>query len=310
MFKIETLLAFAQVAKHGGFTAAAKAQGQTAMAFSKQVSGLEQRLGNALFERTTRTLRLTEFGVQFLQRVKPLLAEHQALDGWVEGLNGRIAGSLTVLAQGELTYQETVFPFLAEFCALYPELDIKLDVSEKVIDIDVDKYDVYWGVADYLGERHPGLKRRLMWQAPYGIFASPDYLAKFGVPQTPADLSAHKCIGFVQSSVQGALVVHSELVNSKLETQIEDDVPYVVMDTSVQAAVGHTQLAINGLGLINAMSDNSDIRKALADGTLVSVLEPYWYQNVVGYIYYQQVKYEQPKVRAFIDFMLSKRHLW
>lgn len=305
MFKTETLLAFAQVAKYGGFTAAAKVQGQTAMALSKQVSGLELRLGHALFERTTRTLRLTEFGEQFLLRVKPLLAEHQALDGWVEGLSGHVAGTLQVVTQGVLTYQETVFPFLAEFCALYPKLDIKLDINEKLIDVDVDQYDIYWGVGDYLGENHPGLKRRLMWQAPYGIFASPEYLAKQGVPQTPVDLAQHRLIGFIQSVPQGALVVTPEL-----EQATGDDMPYVVMDTSVQAASGHTELAINGLGLINALCDNSDIKNALASGTLLPVLEPYWHKNVLAYIYYQQVKYEQPKVRAFIDFMLEKRALW
>lgn len=305
MFKTETLMAFAQVAKLGSFTAASKAQGQSAMALSKQVSGLEKRLGNALFERTTRTLRLTEFGEQFLKRVKPLLAEHQALDGWVEGVNGRVSGSLQVVTQGILTYQETVFPFLSAFCALYPQLDIKLDVNEKLIDIDVDKYDLYWGIGDYLGENHPGLKRRLMWQAPYGIFASPEYLAKFGVPKTPDDLTTHRLIGFIQSGPQGALVVNPELEQGK-----DDDIAYRLMDTSIQVASGHTELAINGMGLMNALCDNGDIKRALADGALLPVLEPYWYRDVSGYIYYQQVKYEQPKVRAFIDFMLEKRPLW
>ncbi len=304
MFKTETLTAFVQVAKYGSFTAAANAQGQTPMALSKQVSQLESRLTEALFERSTRKVSLTEFGESFLQRAQQILAQHDSLDSWLEARKGKVAGTLKIVTQSVQTYDETVFLWLAEFHQLYPDIELEFDVQENMIDINNDAHDIYWGVSDYLGQQHPGLKCRSMWKADYGIFASPAYLDKYGTPDIPDDLQKHRMIGHPHAQ-PGNLLVVNKTPNSK-QTEME----YQLLPSPIKSVASHSDLAVQGLGLINALVDNLDIKTYLASGQLVPVLQDYWYQNVEVYIYYQQVKFEQPKVRAFIDFFLSKRGEW
>lgn len=304
MFKTETLIAFIQVTKEGSFTAAANAQGQTPMAISKQVSQLEKKLGEPLFERSTRKVKLTQFGTDFLQQAAQILEQHQSLDYWLESRHGKVSGMLRVVAQSAQTFDETVFPWLAEFCEIYPELELAFDVQENIIDIVKDPFDIYWGISEYLGVKHPGLKRRLLWKAQYGIFASPAYLETFGTPQTPDDLQTHKMIGYLHGQPNNLLII-----NKKPDRE-QTDAEFVLLEAPVKTVSGHSMMAVQGLGLINALVDNHDIKAYLASQQLVPVLQDYWYSSAEIFIYYQQVKIEQPKVRAFIDFFLSKRELW
>ncbi|NQZ07720.1 MAG: LysR family transcriptional regulator [Algicola sp.] len=310
MFKTETLTAFVQVAKYGSFTAAANAQGQTPMALSKQVSQLENRLAEPLFERSTRKVSLTEFGEAFLQRAQQILGQHDSLDSWLEARKGRVGGTLKVVTQSAQTYDETVFVWLAEFHQLYPDIELEFDIQESIIDINKDAHDIYWGISDYLGQQHPGLKCRSMWKADYGIFASSAYLNKYGTPQTPEELQKHRMIGHPHAQPGNVLVVNktsnSTISSNKKQTEME----YQQLHSPIKTVAGHSFLAVQGLGLINALVDNLDIKAYLASGQLVPVLADYWYKNAEAYIYYQQVKFEQPKVRAFIDFFLSKRDQW
>ena len=304
MFKTETLNAFALVAKYRSFTLAANVQGQTPMALSKQVSLLEKRLAEPLFERSTRNIRLTQFGDEFLIRVKKILQQHDSLAHWLDSRKGEYSGTLKVVTQGTQTYDETVFPWLAEFHQLYPDIELVFEVQEDIIDIDKDHYDIYWGIADYLGLKHPSLKRRSLWKTQLGIFASPEYLIKYSTPLTPSELKNHRMIGHPHHQPGNALVVN-KIANSK-----QEELECEMLLAPIKTVSGQSKFAVQGLGLINALADNHDIKEYLANKKLVPVLENYWYTPVEIYIYYHQVKLEQPKVRAFIDFFLSKRKYW
>jgi LysR family transcriptional activator of dmlA len=304
MFKTESLFAFLQVAKHGSFTLAANLQGQTPMAMSKQVSQLESRLGESLFERTTRKVKLTEFGEDFMHKVVKIFEQHDILENWLESRQGSVAGILRIVSQSRQTYDETVFPWLGEFHQLYPDIELHFDVQENAIDINEHPFDLYWGIAEYLGDKHSGLKRRSLWQAKYGIFAAPSYLAKFGTPKVPDDLQQHQMLAHLHQQPSNMLVV-----NKKPDSQ-QPDIEYMLLDAPIKTTSAQVQLAVQGLGLVNALEDNHDIKSYLASGSLLPVLSRYWYSSIEIYIYYQQVKIEQPKVRAFLDFFLSKRSQW
>ncbi|MEP1445882.1 MAG: LysR family transcriptional regulator [Paraglaciecola sp.] len=304
MFKTETLIAFALVAKHRSFTLAANTQGQTPMAMSKQVSQLEKRLGEPLFERSTRKIRLTQFGQEFLQRVHAILAQHDAIEHWLESRQGEFSGTLNIVTQSSQTYDETVFPWLAEFHQCYPNIELVFEVQESIIDIDKNPYDIYWGIDEYLGMQHPSLKRRSLWKAQLGIFASPKYLAKFGTPLTPDDLKDHRVISHPHSDPSNILIVN-KTANSQ-----QHEMEFVTLNAPMKTVSGQSKFAVLGLGLINALVDNNDIKAYLANHQLLPVLEEYWFSSAEIYIYYHQVKLEQPKVRAFIDFFLSKRKYW
>lgn len=304
MFKTETLTAFVLVAKHRSFTLAAAEQQQTPMAISKQVSHLEQLLATPLFERTTRRVNLTEFGQSFLIKATNILEQHDLLQDWLDSQQDEFTGKLKVLSQDLQTYEETVFPWLAEFHELYPNIELSFDVQENPIDIEQTHSDLYWGVADYLGRKHPGIKRRSLLKTKLGIFAAPKYLDKYGTPETPAELREHSMISHTHSHPDNALAINKTPDSAQTEMEFE------LLDAPIKTVACHAKLAIDGLGLINALHDNNDIKTAVENQQLVPVLEEYWYQNAEIFLYYHQVKIEQPKVRAFIDFFLSKKLLW
>jgi DNA-binding transcriptional LysR family regulator len=304
MFKTETLTAFALVAKHQSFTLAANALRQTPMAMSKQVSQLEKRLAEPLFERSTRKIRLTQFGEEFLIRVQKILEQHETLDNWLESRKGEFSGTLKVVTQSSQTFDETVFPWLAEFHQCYPNIELVFEVQESIIDIAKNPFDIYWGIDEYLGMQHPSLKCRSLWKAQLGIFASPEYLEKFGMPSTPDELKDHRMISHPHNDPSNALIVN------KIAYSKQQNMDFVTVDAPIKTVSGQSNFAVQGLGLINALVDNQDIKDYLATRQLLPVLENYWYSSAEIYIYYHHVKLEQPKVRAFIDFFLSKRKHW
>ncbi|GLX79506.1 transcriptional regulator [Thalassotalea insulae] len=304
MFKTESLQAFVSVAEHQSFTDAAAKHSQTPMALSKQVSQLELKLGEALFIRTTRKVRLTEFGEAFYHKAQDILQQHLLLDEWLETREEKLAGTLTICAQHGDMYVETIYPWVDEFCQLYPEINLRFDVNESVIDIHQQQYDIYWGVSEYLGEKFNGLKKRFLWRSKYGIYAAPQYLKKYGVPTTIKELQEHKVIGYLHNQPNNILVYKNPEDSS--------DKPYEAIElaSDIQTVAGLTELAAQGLGLINAAADQLDIKRHVLQGTLVAVLEDHWSDAAEIYIYYHQTKVMQTKVRAFIDFFLAKRPLW
>ncbi|GHB76092.1 LysR family transcriptional regulator [Psychrosphaera saromensis] len=302
MFKTESLITFVLVAKFKSFTKAAKEQKQTTMAMSKQISLLEERLQEPLFIRTTRIIKLTEFGEIFLSRAQEILAQHEALDTWLDSRKGSLKGTINVVAQDVQTYDETIFPWISEFQSLYPDIKLVFEVHESQLDININNHDIYWGIGHYLGDQHPSLVRRSLWKAQLGIFASPIYLNKYGVPKDLNDLSGHKMIGHPHSNPSNMLVVKSD--------QNELEMDCVEVDAPILTVSGQSKFAVQGLGLINALVDNHDIKNYLATNQLIPVLEPFWLSSAEIYIYYQHAKIEQIKIRSFIDFFLSKRQFW
>jgi len=303
-FKTETLLAFVAVAKQQSFTGAAQIRNQTPMAMSKQIQNLEAQLKEPLFERSTRKVKLTQFGNEFLIQTNSILSQHEQLTNWLESRKGSISGKLKVVAQAPEIFQYTIFPWLAEFHQCYPDIELEFDIHDKAIDINQQCFDIYWGVSQYLGERHPGLKSRFLWESKYGIFASPSYLKRFGTPLTPADLTKHRVIGYLHNQPDNALVVNKEANQTPEQVNVE------LLAAPIKTVSGQIDLAVQGLGLINAADDHWGIKEHIENNRLVAVLPEYWWTSAQAFLYYQNVKSTQPKIRAFIDFFLTKQKLW
>ena len=304
MFKTESLFSFALVAKHQSVTRAATIQEKTPMAISKQVSQLESLLAEPLFERSTRKVNLTQFGKEFLLHAQQILSQHDALTEWLESRQGQLSGTVKIIAQDQQVYDETIFPWLAEFHQNYPELKLSFEVKENIIDINHELYDIYWGVSEYLGIKHPSLKRRSLWKAQLGIFAAPNYLERYGTPVTPADLQNHLIIGHPHQQPSDALVINKKPYSK------QQDIEFIQLKAPIKTVAGQAKLAVAGVGLINALIDNHDIKSYVTNQQLIPVLEPYWHSSTEIYVYYHQVKIEQPKIRTFIDFFLSKKKQW
>lgn len=195
---------------------------------------------------------------------------------------------------------ETIIPWLADFLENYPNVDVEIDIKESMIDLNTDDYDIFWGVSEYLGEHSPNLKRRTIWSCDYGLYASPSYLSKHSEINSPDDLDTHTVVGYLHNKPENILVLQSE----------SGDMIYKTIHSRVKSATGLVELASNALGLINAGSDDRKIVQALKSGELTPVLQEHWYKNVSSYVYFHQVKGEQAKVRAFIDYFIAQRKHW
>ena len=298
--QLRELRTFELVAQEGNMTKAAAIMSKSVMAVSKQISNLEHSVGQALFIRTRRELKLTEYGREFLKRCTALNNQHCELQRWVQSTEYEVSGEIRILTQANEVITETFTPWIGEFLKKYPLLNVVLDVKESLVDIAHDEYDIYWGVGSYLGDRFNGLKQRSLYNERYGIFASPEYLKRKGTPKVPDDLETHDVVGYLYNQPSNVLVLQSQT----------GEVIHKILNSRVKAVAGMVECAQSGLGLINALPKAKQIEEAVEDGSLVAVMEEYWWDRAEAFIYYHQTVTVEPKVRAFIDFYLDKRPHW
>jgi DNA-binding transcriptional LysR family regulator len=298
--QLRELRTFELVAQEGNMTKAAALMSKSVMAVSKQISNLEHSVGQALFIRTRRELKLTEYGREFLKRCTALNNQHRELQRWVQSTEYEVSGEIRILTQANEVITETFTPWIGEFLKKYPLLNVVLDVKESLVDIAHDEYDIYWGVGSYLGDRFNGLKQRSLYNERYGIFASPEYLKRKGTPKVPDDLETHDVVGYLYNQPSNVLVLQSQT----------GEVIHKILNSRVKAVAGMVECAQSGLGLINALPKAKQIEEAVEDGSLVPVMEEYWWDRAEAFIYYHQTVTVEPKVRAFIDFYLDKRPHW
>jgi DNA-binding transcriptional LysR family regulator len=300
MLNPKDLEIFCKVADAQNMTRVAQAEAKSTMAVSKQIARLEAALNQALFLRTRKKLVLTGFGQAFKQKAERLIEQHYELLGWTQSQENEVSGELKILCQSNQIASETLVPWVAEFLELYPKLSLTLDVKESLISIREDDYDIFWGIGAYLGDRFGGLKRRSFWKSQYGVFASPSYINKHGLPSHIDELYAHEVIGYLYNEPSNVLVLQNE----------HGEPVYTTPKCRVKTVVGLIELAESGLGLINAPLEADQIQSALSKERLLPVLQSHWLKEAEAYIYFHPSKPIQSKVRACLDFFIEKRKHW
>ncbi len=190
MDRIDALRLFCSVAELGSFTQAAEREGITPGAASKQITALETRLQARLFERTTRSVRLTDAGTALQDRVKPWLHEYDALEEGIAEVSAAPAGILRVAAPVDFGARKLIGP-VTSFMDRWPGVDVRLTMSDRMVDLVNEGFDV--GVR--LGNlTDSALIARQLAPAPMVIIASQAYLQGAGTPQHPDDLTSHDVI--------------------------------------------------------------------------------------------------------------------
>jgi len=211
---------FARVVQDGGFSAAARNLDITPSAVSKLIARLEARLGTRLLVRTTRALTLTEEGEAYHHAALRILQDLNEADQ--EAAGGAVRGRLrvnTTIPFGTMF----VAPAIPEFIARNPDLIVDLSFTDGIVDLVAEKTDVAIRMGNLPDS---GLIARKLGQSRRVVCASPDYLARRGSPETPADLGQHDCLTFnfrrarpswpfradgrdVAQPVQGSIVVNN-----------------------------------------------------------------------------------------------------
>ncbi len=192
MNRLDAMRLFARVVEAGSFSAVAREFGIGQPAVSKQIAGLEARLGVQLLRRSSRSLSLTEAGQIFYESVVRLLGELDMAETAIKRGQTQPSGTLRVTLSAGFG-RLVVVPLLPAFHAAYPQVVVDLLVSDRFVDLIEEGLDV----AIRLGNlADSGLIARRIGQSPRVTVASPSYLVRAGAPATPADLAHHACIAF------------------------------------------------------------------------------------------------------------------
>lgn len=284
--RIAALRLFARVARRGSFSAGGRELNIPQPTVSRIISGLERELGAALFTRTTRAVALTEAGTDFLARVEPILAALEEAEHAVRG-TGELRGVLRVGVSSTFGIRE-IAPRLPGFIERHPALRVELLVDDHRQDFVSEGIDV--GLRLGTLPDSSALARRLAtW--PRLLAASPAYVARAGLPATPADLAAHAMI-LGPPHTGAALVFRRDgrTVSLRAEGRLSATVNEVA-----------TALAVAGLGIV-AMA-GLGCRRELEDGRLVRLL-PDWDMGMAElHAVFAGGRAPKPSARAFVDFL-------
>ena len=183
------LILFAQVMETGSFSRAAERTGLPKSTLSRRITTLETKLGERLLTRSTRRLAITEFGERILEHARRLLEETEAASAMALHRQGVPRGVLRVSMPPDFVELDLT-PFLLQFAASYPEVRLELDLSPRRVDLLAERFDLAVRVASRLPDDSTLVARKLCELA-NGLYASPAYLARYGVPEKPQDLLEH-----------------------------------------------------------------------------------------------------------------------
>ncbi|HHX2496529.1 TPA: LysR substrate-binding domain-containing protein [Neisseria subflava] len=190
----EELTVFVQVVENGSFSRAAKQLAMANSAVSRVVKRLEEKLGVNLINRTTRQLRLTEEGSQYFRLVQKILQDMAAAEAEMLAVHEVPQGVIRVDSAMPMVLHLLV-PLSAKFNERYPHIQLSLASSEGYINLIDRKVDI----ALRAGELDDsGLRARHLFDSHFRVVASPEYLAKHGLPQSTEDLANHQCLGFTE----------------------------------------------------------------------------------------------------------------
>lgn len=291
MDSLNGFVVFVQVAETRSFVAAGRELGVSASAIGKSVARLEEKLGVRLFHRSTRSVTLTAEGTLFLERSRRILAEIDAAELELSQASAAPRGRLRVSLP---LVSSLMLPVLGEFMRAYPQIELDLDFTDRMVDVIEEGFDAVVRTGEPADSR---LSARRLGSFHMRLVASPDYLARRGVPQTPADLEQHSCL-------------HYRFPNSgKLETwglrraasEAELQLPTSMICNNIETRVC---FALRGLGI--AYLPDFAIREPLAAGLLQPILIDQVGGDGVFNVLWPASKYPSPKVRALVDFLCAK----
>ena len=191
------LLIFARVVDEGSFTAAADRLGLPKSTVSRRLSQLEERLGERLLLRTTRRLSITEFGSALLEHARQVDTEVEAVAALAESRQARPSGRLRVSMPNDFA-NLLLTDMLAAFSALHPAVTLELDLSPRRVDLLGENFDVAIRMGALPDDTL--LAARRLAEFPWGLYASPGYVAEHGEPSGPEDLHRHRALRLLARS--------------------------------------------------------------------------------------------------------------
>ena len=290
MDRIDAMQAFVAVADLRGFAPAARKLGLSPSGVTRLIAALEDRLGARLLQRTTRSVTLTDAGVRYLERIRPILADVEEAEGSVEGERIRPSGRLTVSAPvgfGRLH----VSPIMSAYLKRYPEVSGELRLSDRMVNLVEDGVDLAIRIGHLadssLVARQVGEMRRI-------VVASSGYLKARGEPNTPNAVASHATIQF------GATTAPPDWRFVEAGRDVRVACTPRFLTNSADAAI---QYAEQGGGLTRVLAYQA--ADAIKAGRLKIVLAKFEQPPLPIHIVYPTSRLLSAKVRSFIDLVVE-----
>ncbi|HLZ82646.1 MAG TPA: LysR family transcriptional regulator [Caulobacteraceae bacterium] len=289
--EISDIRLFVRMVAAGSLSETARRLNSSLPAMSRRLSAMEHRLGARLIDRSTRRFALTEEGALLYERGTLILADIDQVEAEVGARTQAPRGHIRVGAPLEIG-RRRIAPLVGAFTREHPGVTVELVLSDSRANIVGDDLDL----ALHTDQPLDGdIITRLVLPSRRAVCASPEYIARHGRPETPADLLRHDCIQLVRGH---QLFDRWTFVDNGKPLEVR--VPRTLSTNSAEV-VHDWILAGHGLGLKALW----DIEEDLAEGRLVELLAPYIDSEINLYVIYRTRTHLPNRVRLFIDFVVG-----
>ncbi len=290
---LDDLAAFAVVARARSFTRAATELRLSTSALSYTIKKLETRLGLRLLQRNSRSVSVTEAGEKLLRRLAPALAEIAGAIDDVGQQRGKVSGTVRITATRH-AFETVLRPVLPGFGESHPDATVEILIEYGFRDIVADRFDA--GIR--LGEKvekdmiavSVGPELRM------AVVASPGYLSRHPAPETPVELTRHRCINYRMMASGGLYAWEFERDGRALDVKVEGPLTFNEPALMLEAAV-------DGLGVAYVLEGQAS--PSIAEGRLIRLLED-WTPAFPGYFLYYPSRHQTPPVLAALVATLRR----
>jgi DNA-binding transcriptional LysR family regulator len=290
MDKFNSMYAFCRIVELGTFTAVAKEMGLSAMMISKHIAQLEKTLGVSLLNRTTRKVSLTEAGEKYYHRSKQILEDLLELEEQTLELSNTVKGILKISAPIDFGGIHLV-PAINTYQQLNLNVSVLLSLENGPVNLTDGSFDLAIRVTDTLD---PGFIARKFTETKLSLYASPDYLAANGHPQTIKDLLQHRCLHYLDTP-------HGEFWILDVNGKPEKIKPQWHFASNNGRVLG--QAAALGMGIVQA--PELSVARFLEDRRLIEILPEYSLKKIPIYAIYPQRRFIPAKITTFVNFIVE-----
>ncbi len=291
--RLAAMEVFVSVAESGSFTEAARRARTSKSLASRLVSSLETELGVRLFQRTTRSLTLTEAGRGYYERTTRILADIEEANLAAADMQAVPKGRLRITAPVSFGYLNLAAA-VCDFMEVHEQVDIEMIVNDRYVDLIEGGFDLAIRIGKMTDS---GLIARKLAPMPKVTCASPVYLAARGIPQIPNDLKQHECLSYSNLTSANEWRFRDPSSGKTIALEVKGR-----FQTNNGDAMRIAALRGRGIVILPGFIVEEDVKA----GRLVPLLEPYTEQESSIHAVYPHGRHLSPKTRVFIDFLVER----
>lgn len=288
MDKLQAMRVFATVVETASFARAAQQLHLSPTAASRHVAELERHLGAQLLQRSTRRLNLTESGANYYDRCRLILADVDEAEAQLATAESQPRGVLRLSLPHSFGLRY-IAPLIPEFCRRYPELQLELSFSDRIVDLVEEGIDMAVRIT---GELKTSLVARKLAPAHMVCCASPSYMERYGSPRTPEELRGHNCLTYSYASAANAWTFLRD--GREFSVPVKGRLRANSGDMSRHAATA-------GLGI--ALLPTFLVCDELRSGRLQPLLVDYAQPELGVYAVYQPAARRSARIRVMVDYL-------